>query len=131
MNKKKIALLFGGASSEHVISCKSVMTFINNISRDKYTVSLIGITEGGEWYLYEGDTALIPTDKWASAPEKKELFASFGAEKGLFYLEGGEKKRSIQAAEGIDSYRKLVRTFLCIPCREALSRRGTRQACKS
>ena len=92
MNKKKIALLFGGASSEHVISCKSVMTFINNISRDKYTVSLIGITEGGEWYLYEGDTALIPTDKWASAPEKKELFASFGAEKGLFYLEGGEKK---------------------------------------
>ncbi len=92
MSKKKIALLFGGASSEHVISCKSVMTFINNISREKYDVMLLGITVSGEWFLYEGDTALIPTDEWVNSPDKKEIFVSFGAEKGLFYLEKGEKK---------------------------------------
>ena len=91
MNKKNIALLFGGASTEHIISCKSVMTFINNISREKYNVSLIGITLDGGWYLYEGDTALIPTDEWANSPDKKEVFASFGSEKGLFYIENGKK----------------------------------------
>ena len=91
MNKKSIALLFGGASTEHVISCKSVMTFINNISRDKYDVKLIGITREGAWYLYEGDSALIPTDEWVMSPDKKEVFISFGENKGLFYIENGEK----------------------------------------
>lgn len=91
MNKKSIALLFGGASTEHIISCKSVMTFINNISRDKYDVKLIGITRDGAWYLYEGDSLLIPTDEWVNSPDKKELFVSFGEDKGLFYLEDGQK----------------------------------------
>ena len=92
MNKKNIALLFGGASTEHGVSCKSVMNFINNFPYDSYNCLLIGITEDGVWYLYEGDTALIPNDLWASSPDKKELFVSFGECKGLFYLENGEKK---------------------------------------
>lgn len=92
MNKKRIALLFGGASTEHIVSCKSVMNFIENFPYEKYEAALIGITEGGVWYLYEGDTALIPSDEWASSPKKKELFVSFGESKGLFYLENGEKK---------------------------------------
>ena len=90
MKKKNIALLFGGASTEHVISCKSVMTFIANIDREKHDVSLIGITLEGTWYLYGGDVALIPTDEWANSPNKKELFASFGENKGLFYIENGK-----------------------------------------
>ena len=91
MNKKSVALLFGGASTEHVISCKSVMTFINNIPRDEYDVSLVGITMDGAWYLYEGDTALIPTDKWIDSPDKKEIFFSFGDCKGMFTIENGVK----------------------------------------
>ena len=91
MNKKNVALLFGGASTEHIISCKSVMTFINNIPRDKYDVALVGITLDGAWYLYEGDTALIPTDEWVNSPDKKELFLSFGEQKGLFYIENGNR----------------------------------------
>lgn len=91
MNKKSVALLFGGASTEHVISCKSVMNFINNIPRDKYDVVLIGITREGAWYLYEGDVALIPTDEWVASSDKKEVFVSFGENKGLFYLDGNAK----------------------------------------
>ena len=91
MSKKRVALLFGGASTEHIISCRSVMNFINNIPHDKYDILLIGITREGAWYLYEGDTALIPTDGWASSPDKKELFVSFGDTKGIFYLEDGKK----------------------------------------
>ena len=92
MSKQRIALLFGGASTEHIISCKSVMNFINNFPHESYDACLIGITSDGVWYLYEGDTALIPTDEWAGSPCKKELFVSFGDSKGLFYLEDGEKK---------------------------------------
>lgn len=91
MSKKNVALLFGGASTEHIISCKSVMNFINNIPRDKYGVTLVGITRQGAWYLYEGDTALIPSDEWVNSPDKKELFVSFGEPRGLFYIENGEK----------------------------------------
>lgn len=91
MSKINVALLFGGASTEHGVSCKSVMNFINNIDREKYDPILIGITLDGAWYLYNGDTALIPTDKWADSPEKREVFADFGEKKGLFYLENGKK----------------------------------------
>lgn len=92
MNKKSIALLFGGASTEHIISCKSVMTFINNISHEKYDVKLIGITRDGAWYLYEGDRALIPSGEWTDSPDKKEIFISFGENKGLLFVENGQKK---------------------------------------
>ena len=91
MNKKNVALLFGGASTEHVISCKSVMSFVNNINREKYNPILIGITLDGAWYLYNGDVSLIPADTWVDSSEKREVFADLGAEKGLFYLENGEK----------------------------------------
>ena len=87
MKKKNVALLFGGASTEHIISCKSVMNFINNISHEKYTPLLVGITKDGVWYLYEGDTALIPTGEWADSADKREIFISFGSEKGLFIIE--------------------------------------------
>lgn len=92
MDKKNIALLFGGASTEHTISCKSVMSFINNADIGKYNTILIGITRDGTWYLYEDDVALIPTGKWAEAPLKKELFVSFGNEKGLFTMENGVRR---------------------------------------
>lgn len=92
MNKKNIALLFGGASTEHIISCRSVMTFIENIDREKYNPLLIGITKTGGWFLFFGDTSLIPTDEWENSPDKSEVFADFGEGKGLFTIEKGEKR---------------------------------------
>ncbi len=86
--KKKITLFFGGKSSEHIISCKSAKTIIDNIDRQKYDLSLIGITKDGEWRLYSGDPSLIPTDEWVSSPESVPVFLSLGGErKGLFVME--------------------------------------------
>lgn len=61
---KKVAILFGGRSSEHEVSLSSATMVINNIPRDKYDVVLIGITKEGQWLLYEGDTALIKDGSW-------------------------------------------------------------------
>lgn len=49
--KQTIAVLFGGQSSEHVVSCMSAANVIEQIDREKYEMILIGITEEGHWIL--------------------------------------------------------------------------------
>jgi D-alanine-D-alanine ligase len=49
MDRKTAVVLFGGQSSEHIVSCMSVVNVINHINREKYDVVLIGITEEGRW----------------------------------------------------------------------------------
>ena len=49
MNRKTAVVLFGGQSSEHVVSCMSVINVINHMNREKYDLLLIGITEDGRW----------------------------------------------------------------------------------
>ena len=48
-NKMCVALLFGGMSSEHEVSCVSVGNFVRNIDRSKYEVLTVGITKEGRW----------------------------------------------------------------------------------
>lgn len=49
MTKKKIAVLFGGQSSEHIVSCMSVANVAEQIDTGLYDLLLIGITEDGHW----------------------------------------------------------------------------------
>lgn len=49
MGKKRLAVLFGGQSSEHVVSCMSAANVVAQIDTEKYDVLLIGITEDGRW----------------------------------------------------------------------------------
>ena len=53
MGKKKAAIIFGGQSSEHAISCISGTTVIKNTDRDLFDVIMIGITEDGSWLLVD------------------------------------------------------------------------------
>lgn len=56
--------MFGGASSEHFVSCVSASYVLDNIPREKYNVYSVGITLDGKWYLYEGETKYLPDDEW-------------------------------------------------------------------
>ena len=47
--KKVIAVIFGGQSSEHEVSCMSVQNVASQIDTEKYEVLLIGITKEGHW----------------------------------------------------------------------------------
>lgn len=49
MEKKKIAVLFGGQSSEHIVSCMSAANVIDQIDTQRYEPILIGITQEGHW----------------------------------------------------------------------------------
>lgn len=51
MTKKHIGILFGGKSVEHEISLLSARNVFDNIDKDLFDVSLIGIDQNGKWYL--------------------------------------------------------------------------------
>ena len=51
MSKLKVAVLFGGQSSEHEVSCRSALTIIHNMDKERYEQLLVGITKEGRWLL--------------------------------------------------------------------------------
>ena len=66
--KQRVAVIFGGQSSEHEVSCKSAVTVISHIDRTKYEPVLIGITKEGCWLKVEDTEAIrmIPGVKTGS-----------------------------------------------------------------
>ncbi len=66
MNKLSVAVLFGGASSEHDISLLSATSIFENLNREKYNIVPVGITKEGNWFYFEGDHALIKSGAWQS-----------------------------------------------------------------
>ena len=76
MKKITCAVLFGGASSEHDISCISAKQILKNIDRDKYNIIMIGITRDGEWFLFDDDIDLLTEDKWLKSKSLKKAHIS-------------------------------------------------------
>jgi D-alanine-D-alanine ligase len=56
MSKSKVAIICGGKSSEHEISCVSANGILNAIDRNKFEPILIGITKSGKWLLLPSDS---------------------------------------------------------------------------
>jgi D-alanine-D-alanine ligase len=57
--KPRVAVLFGGRSSEHAISCVTAGSVLQAIDRQKYDVVPIGIAVDGRWVLETGDPARL------------------------------------------------------------------------
>jgi D-alanine-D-alanine ligase len=51
----RVAVLFGGRSTEHAISCVSAGSVLAALDRDRYEVLPIGITAQGRWVLASDD----------------------------------------------------------------------------
>ena len=59
MGKKvRIGVLFGGRSCEHEVSVKSARSVLEAIDKDKYEVTMIGISKEGRW-LVAGDAMKV------------------------------------------------------------------------
>jgi D-alanine-D-alanine ligase len=54
--KPRVAIVFGGRSSEHAISCVTAGNVLGVIDRSSYDVVPIGIATDGRWVLESGDT---------------------------------------------------------------------------
>jgi len=51
----RVAVLFGGRSSEHAISCVSAGSILRNLDPERFEVVAVGITPDGSWVLTDGD----------------------------------------------------------------------------
>lgn len=58
----RVAVVFGGRSAEHAISCVSAGSVIAALDPEKYEVVPVGIAPDGRWVLPDGDQRLAITD---------------------------------------------------------------------
>ena len=72
MDKKKIAIIFGGNSTEYEVSLQSASAVLENINAERFEVIMIGITREGDWYQYVGDVKKIEENLWWQ--EKENLY---------------------------------------------------------
>jgi D-alanine-D-alanine ligase len=60
--KIRVAVVFGGRSSEHAISAVSAGSVLGALDRDRYEVVPVGITPKGAWVLAPDDPATLRID---------------------------------------------------------------------
>jgi D-alanine-D-alanine ligase len=81
--KIRLGLIFGGRSAEHEVSLMSARSVLQAIDPEKYEVTLIGITKGGQWLaggdplraLTAGETASTSEAALLGEPGKHALLA--------------------------------------------------------
>ncbi len=74
--KLRVAVLFGGVSSEHEVSLMSASSVIENLSPEKYEVYMVGITKTGQWLLYTGPLSGLTDGSWESPDRTSPAFLS-------------------------------------------------------
>ena len=88
----KLAVIFGGVSSEHDISCLSAASILRNLDREKYEVYPVGITQDGRWYYCPDCTAdTVENGEWERLNGKvPALFPPDRSVHGLVLLRDGK-----------------------------------------
>lgn len=64
--KRKIAVIFGGCSPEYKVSLASAYSMICHLDKSRYDLILIGISEDGNWYRFDGELEKINSDTWCN-----------------------------------------------------------------
>ena len=90
-DKLTVAVLFGGQSSEHEVSCMSVVNVVSAMDKEKYNVCLIGITKEGRW-LWVDDIGSVTNDTWRDCAVQAIVSPDAG-DHGLIRIEGNEVSR--------------------------------------
>ena len=67
--RKRVAVIFGGHSSEYEVSLQSAFSVLQNMNENKFEVFPVGITREGEWYHYTGGLEQIRDNSWAEEKE--------------------------------------------------------------
>lgn len=80
---KKIAVIFGGESSEYPVSLHSAASLIKEIDLSIYQLTLIGITKQGDWKKFNGSIEEIDNDTWFLG-DTQDVDVRFGKNGGLF-----------------------------------------------
>ena len=92
MKKKKIAVIFGGKSTEHEISLTSAASVLENLDDNKYEILPVGITKEGKWYYYTGAYEKISEGIWEREEENlQRIIPSADSSVGGFLILSGDR----------------------------------------
>ncbi len=105
--KIRVAVVFGGRSSEHPISCASAAYVLPAIDPDRYEVVPIGIARNGQWLQVPGDPGRLaigrggelPSVDDAATPGAEIVARPGGASGGLTILSPGDVPRDLGAVD--------------------------------
>ena len=95
--KRRVAVLFGGRSAEHEVSCISARSVIDALDPGTNEVIPIGITREGRWHVLDGPPALpaetgrLPEVTDASGPAA-ELVEGEGSSRELALADGSRER---------------------------------------
>lgn len=92
---KKVAIIFGGQSSEHEVSCISACTVMRNMD-SRYEQVLIGITKEGKWLLVD-KMASVENGSWINS-KRTAVFSPDATKKEILVISSNGTYESI----GID-----------------------------
>lgn len=67
--RKRVAVIFGGHSSEYEVSLQSAFSVLQNMNENKFEVFPVGITREGEWYHYTGGLEQVRDNSWGEEKE--------------------------------------------------------------
>ena len=93
----KLCVLFGGASTEHEVSCRSAESVLNHIDCEKYDVATVGITREGRWLRYQGgDPAAIRSGAWERDPgNRPSCISPDTSVHGILYPDGSTERTDV------------------------------------
>lgn len=89
--KQRLLILFGGASSEHEVSCLSAASVLKHLDEKKYEIYKAGITKEGNWFLTDSPVSDVADGSWVHNPANRKAFLSPDPQtRGLVVLKEGQ-----------------------------------------
>ncbi|MGY1838364.1 MULTISPECIES: D-alanine--D-alanine ligase family protein [unclassified Modestobacter] len=89
--KTRVAVVFGGRSAEHAISCVSAGSVLAALDPERYDVVPVGITRDGGWVLHDGKALAIEDGRLPEVAEGTPVsLVGDPAGRGLAVLDAGQ-----------------------------------------
>lgn len=111
MNKPKVAVLYGGRSTEHEVSIITGLQIIQNIDKDKYEVLPVYVTKEGKWIT--GDKRLEKVETYRNlsrvASDFKNSFISPDTLQGALV-------ENPQTAKGLLKKSEIIKINIAVLC---------------
>ncbi|MBI3242682.1 MAG: D-alanine--D-alanine ligase [Chloroflexi bacterium] len=98
--KIRVGLIFGGRSGEHEVSLMSARSVMKAINKDKYDVTLIGITRSGKWIA--GDDPMKALEAGAADAPHATLLGEPQSRALLQVSESGGKAVALSSIAELD-----------------------------
>ena len=108
MRKIRVAVVFGGRSTEHAISCVSAGSILSALDPDLYDVLPVGITRDGAWVLASGD----PEELSITDRKLPEITANSGAS---VVLPADPTAQGLTVLDPVDGARSLAGVDVVFP----------------